>query len=83
MILSLTIELVYFQRFLSKTSLQYINDLEDGNCDYIDSLENWNIEVQSKITKTNWNCFDLINEVRSKLVYISLKKNSSKGKLDE
>ncbi|XP_050541278.1 serine/threonine-protein kinase SMG1 [Daktulosphaira vitifoliae] len=70
-------------RFLSKISLQFINDLEDGNCDYINSLENWDIDFQPKVIKTNWNCFDIINEVRSKLVYILLKTNIYKGKLDE
>ncbi|XP_050421824.1 serine/threonine-protein kinase SMG1 [Adelges cooleyi] len=84
-ILSLNCKDKFFwqNRHISATSLQVINDLEEGNCDFINNLVNWDLNSTSKIIKTNWNCYDLINEIKSKLVYITLKANFSNGKLDE
>lgn len=33
--------------------------------------------------KTNWNCYDLINEIKGRVMYVALKTNITKGKLDE
>lgn len=63
--------------------LQIINDVEEGNYSCIDNLVNWSITENKKILKTNWNCYDLINEIKSRVMYVALKTNITKGKLDE
>jgi len=63
--------------------LQIVNDVEEGNYSCIDDLVNWSIDENSKIIKTNWNCYDLINQIKSRLMYVVLKMNISKGKLDK
>lgn len=62
--------------------LQIVNDVEEGNYSSIDSLVNWAVDENTKIIKTSWNCYDLINQIKSRLMYVSLKTNVSKGKLD-
>lgn len=63
--------------------MQIINDVEEGNYSSIDDLVNWSIDENAKIVKTNWNCYDLINQIKSRLMYVVLKMNTSKGKLDK
>lgn len=63
--------------------MQIINDVEEGNYSCIDDLVNWSIDENTKIIKTNWNCYDLINQIKSRLMYVVLKMNISKGKLDK
>jgi hypothetical protein len=63
--------------------LQIVNDVEEGNYSCIDDLVNWSINENAKIIKTNWNCYDLINQIKSRLMYVVLKMNISKGKLDK
>lgn len=82
--LLLNIIVLYFiQKYISANDLQIVNDVEEGNFSCIDNLVNWSIEENSKIIKTNWNCYDLINQVKSRLMYVALKTNISKGKLNE
>lgn len=63
--------------------MQIINDVEEGNYSGVDDLVNWSIDENAKIAKTNWNCYDLINQIKSRLMYVVLKMNISKGKLDK
>ncbi|VVC40721.1 Hypothetical protein CINCED_3A013789 [Cinara cedri] len=69
-------------RYVSSNNLQIINDVEEGNYSCIDNLVNWSIEENSKIIKTNWNCYDLINQIKSRMMYVALKTNISKGRLN-
>ncbi|CAI6351779.1 unnamed protein product [Macrosiphum euphorbiae] len=69
-------------RYVSANNLQIVNDVEEGNYSCIDDLVNWSIDENAKIVKTNWNCYDLINQIKSRLMYVVLKMNISKGKLD-
>uniref|UniRef100_A0A2S2R2K0 non-specific serine/threonine protein kinase n=1 Tax=Sipha flava TaxID=143950 RepID=A0A2S2R2K0_9HEMI len=70
-------------RYISANDLQIINDVEEGNYSCIDNLVNWSIDENPKIIKTDWNCYDLTNQIKSRLMYVALKTNISKGTLDD
>lgn len=77
------IVLFFIQRYISVDGLQIVNDVEEGNYCCVDNLADWSIDGNEKIIKTNWNVYDLINQIKSRLMYVALKTNTSKGKLDE
>lgn len=77
------IVLFFIQRYISVDGLQIVNDVEEGNYCCVDNLADWSIDRNEKIIKTNWNVYDLINQIKSRLMYVALKTNMSKGKLDE
>lgn len=68
---------------MSANDLQIVNDVEEGNYSCIDNLVNWSIDENPKIIKTDWNCYDLTNQIKSRLMFVVLNTNILKGKLDE